>query len=79
MALTPEQIRARDRYIKIEVEIGCLEDDAHDALELTRTLVDVGYVYVPDRDRQEAAEKLPKMFRKIEARLKRVRELWEAR
>ena len=79
MTLTPEQIRARENYLKLEVELGGIEDDAHDALELTRTLADVGYIYVPDCDRQEAAEKLPKTIRKIEARLKKIKKRWEKR
>lgn len=37
MTLTPGQIRARENYLKLEVELGGIEDDAHDALELTQT------------------------------------------
>jgi len=79
MALTPEQIRVRERYLKIEVEIGCLVDDAHDALELARTLSDRDYVYVPYLAWHEACEELPKTIRKIENRLKKVKKLWSAR
>ena len=74
MTRTPEQIRTRERYLKLETQLACLADDARDASNTASILTDGPEV--PYLMWHDAADEMPKAIRRIENRLNQIKELW---